>query len=450
MIMACRSFLFLQGMATPFFKSLGQAIRAKGHTVHRVRFCGGDRLFSIGQSGWRFSGTPEQLPQWLNVRHLEHRFTDVVLFGDTRPLHAQAIPMLKSLGVRIHVFEEGYLRPNWITLEQGGVNGYSSLMGQSATFWANPLLPVMEHAHIPGRKTLGIRGFYDISYHLANTLMKPWFRPYRSHRPHNALREYLGWIGRMPHVKLRLERQANRRIEQLITKHQPYYLFPLQLDSDAQIRVHSGFGSIAESIHTVLHSFAIHAPSESLLVIKNHPLDTGILKHHKTVYHLARQLGIHQRVLYLEAGNLPRLLMNTRGTVLVNSTTGTSALFHGSPTIALGKAIFDLPGLTFQQGLDRFWTEGQKPDRELFLRFRHTLIRQAQIAGDFYTRTGIRQAVQGSLKAMQIEALPVPQAPAPAPARVLSPPLVVEPLATGPAYGGKLPAAANGYLYKKT
>ena len=446
--MACRSFLFLQGMATPFFKSLGQAIRDRGHTVYRVRFCGGDRLFSIGQPGWGFNGTPEQLPQWLQARHIEHSFTDAVLFGDTRPLHAQAIPLLRNLGVRIHVFEEVYLRPNWITLEQDGVNGYSRLLSRPAEFWTDPLRPIADNVHIPGRKTLGIRGLYDISYHLASTLMQPWHRAYRTHRPYSALREYLGWARRLPHIKLRLEWQANRRIERLVADGSPYYLFPLQLDSDAQIRVHSPFSGMTEAIETILHSFAEHAPPESLLVIKNHPLDTGILKHHQTVHRLARQLDISQRVRYLEAGNLPRLLMHARGTVLVNSTTGTSALFHGSPTIALGTALFDLPGLTFQHGLDRFWTEGRKPDKTLFLRFRHTLIRHAQIAGDFYTRAGIRQAVQGSLDAMQLEAMPV--APATSPAVQVLPDNLMEPLAPLPAYGGKLPAAASGYLYKKT
>ncbi|MEZ5476261.1 MAG: hypothetical protein R3E95_01800 [Thiolinea sp.] len=72
-------------------------------------------------------------------------------------------------------------------------------------------------------------------------------------------------------------------------------------------------------------------------------------------------LKLEGRII-LQNRHLPTLLQHTRGTVLVNSTTGTSALFHGSPVCALGKAIFDQPELTFQDGLIVF---GQKVDRPI-------------------------------------------------------------------------------------
>ena len=34
-------------------------------------------------------------------------------------------------GLRIHVFEEGYMRPYWVTYERGGTNGHSRLMDMS-------------------------------------------------------------------------------------------------------------------------------------------------------------------------------------------------------------------------------------------------------------------------------------------------------------------------------
>ena len=40
-----RSFLFLQGHATPFYLRLGQALDRAGHEVRRINICGGDRLF---------------------------------------------------------------------------------------------------------------------------------------------------------------------------------------------------------------------------------------------------------------------------------------------------------------------------------------------------------------------------------------------------------------------
>ena len=40
----------------------------------------------------------------------EKSITDIVLFGDTRPIHAQGIKLAKALELRVHVFEKGYLR----------------------------------------------------------------------------------------------------------------------------------------------------------------------------------------------------------------------------------------------------------------------------------------------------------------------------------------------------
>jgi capsular polysaccharide export protein len=53
----------------------------------------------------------------------------------------------------------------------------------------------------------------------------------------------------------------------------PYYLLPLQLNSDAQIRDHCRFDDMNGVMEFVLESFATHAAGDARLVIKNHPLD---------------------------------------------------------------------------------------------------------------------------------------------------------------------------------
>ena len=54
--------------------------------------------------------------------------TDIVLYGDTRPIHQLAIKSAKEFEINVHIFEEGYLRPYWITYERDGANGHSRLM----------------------------------------------------------------------------------------------------------------------------------------------------------------------------------------------------------------------------------------------------------------------------------------------------------------------------------
>ena len=88
---AGRVFLFLQGMATRFFERLGQALAERGHAVHRVNFTGGDRAFWRLPGATDFGGRPEDWPEFLDRLITEREISDIILFGDCRPLHRAAI-----------------------------------------------------------------------------------------------------------------------------------------------------------------------------------------------------------------------------------------------------------------------------------------------------------------------------------------------------------------------
>ncbi|WP_083900658.1 capsule biosynthesis protein [Thiolinea disciformis] len=399
--MSSRRFLFLQGPATPFFNKLAQAIRELGHETLSINFCGGDQLFSPPRASINFKQPPSNWLNWLEKLHQQHRFTDLVLFGDTRPLHQEAIQFFKQNAVQIHVYEEGYLRPDWITLELDGVNGNSTLLKKPIDFWLAYKDIVTPESYSIGKSFL-VRAWHDIKYRLANLTAKPVYPHYKTHRPYNASLEYLGWLLRLPNNKLWREYKDTWTIKNLIKSKRPFYVIPLQLNADSQIKVHSPFENVQQFIDQVLNSFSKNAPTDSKIVFKNHPLDTGLSRYNRYVKQGAKKLGIENRVIFLETGHLPTLLKNTKGTVVVNSTTATSALQHGSPTIALGTALFDLPSLCFQEGLDRFWLEGQAANQKAFKAFRNGLILLTQINGDFYTKRGIQLAVSGSLKKLHI------------------------------------------------
>jgi capsular polysaccharide export protein len=74
--------------------------------------------------------------------------------------------------------------------------------------------------------------------------------------------------------------------------------------------------------------------------------------------------------------------------VVVNSTVGLSALFHGRPLKTCGAAIYDIPGLTYRGSLKDFWSAaaGFNMDRELLRRFYRYLISNTQVNGSFYSR----------------------------------------------------------------
>ncbi|KAF1029033.1 MAG: hypothetical protein GAK40_00675 [Burkholderia plantarii] len=86
---------------------------------------------------------------------------------------------------------------------------------------------------------------------------------------------------------------------------------------------------------------------------------------------------------------------------MVNSTVGLSALHHGRPLIALGEAIYNIRGLTWQGTLDDFWVNGVTPDMDLYQAFLSYVMHHTQINGDFYTRTGIAMAVAGAVERLE-------------------------------------------------
>jgi capsular polysaccharide export protein len=394
------SFLLLQGTASPFFAELARSLQGRGHAVQKVNYCGGDVAYSIDGIQHVFDRPVEELTRWYESLLDEAKVTDIVMFGDCRPVHQPVHALAEARGVRVRVFEEGYVRPNWITLEHYGVNGRSLLSREPDRLLRNPEhIPPVPVSLATGYD-LRVRAFHDIRYRLANALLAWRFPHYKSHRPRNGLVEYAGLAIGMAKAKSR-ERNANDVIARLVSGKHHYYVVPLQLNSDAQVVHHSRFAGVLEFATEVLKTFALNAPQDSLIVFKMHPLDTGLVDYRSSLRNLAFELGIEDRVLYVQAGHLPTLLEHSAGVVVINSTVGLSALHHGKPLVVLGTAVYDMEGMTWQGTLDDFWHEGTAPDRALYQKFLEYIVHHTQINGDFYTRTGIKMAVAGAVARLE-------------------------------------------------
>ncbi len=128
------------------------------------------------------------------------------------------------------------------------------------------------------------------------------------------------------------------------------------------------------------------------------------------------ELGLQGRVFYVHDVCLPTLLKHAQGTVLINSTVGVSSLFHETPVITLGKAVYNLPGLTSQLSLKAFWRIRESVDVELFNSFRSYLISRNQLNGNLYrvlseaSATGLiwseRLAAEHQFVAQRVDVLP--------------------------------------------
>lgn len=401
-----RTFLFLQGPCSPFFARLADGLVSRGQAVGRINFNVGDAFFWGSRPALNYRGRTEDFPEYLVRNFKDGGYTDVIMVGDTRPLHRPVPALAEKMCIRAHVVEEGYVRPNWLTLERGGINGYSRLPRDPAWY-----REVARRLSDPGegrpvRNPLRQIAWYEVMYHFPN-LANPLFYPgYRTHRPHISGVEFAGWINRFARFPW-YTRRDDMLIRRLCADATPFVLVPLQLDSDAQIRTHSPFDGMSSMIRVTMESFAKHAPAHMHLVFKNHPLDTGLVPYARQIERLTREFDVAGRVHYLETGHLPTLVSHARGVVVINSTVGISALLHGRPTICLGRAIYDLPGLTFQGRLDAFWRDGAPPDRKLFGDFRKTVVHTTQINGGFYCRQGIDLAVENSIRILTAQRSPL-------------------------------------------
>lgn len=398
-------YLFLQGQISRFFAELGTALRQRGHLVHRINFNAGDRRFWPLPGAVDFRGRPQDWPAFLAERLEQWRITDLVLFGDCRPLHRAAIAHARLRGVRVQVFEEGYLRPDYITLEEGGVNGHSALPRDPEAY----LRAVASLPECPAPQAIpasfGRRAVDDIHYNLSAGLGARRYPHYQTHRPWSPLREYVIGARRLP-LKLATAGRTRATVQALVAAadQRPYYLFPLQLAADSQIRHHAPPGGLPALIRRVIASFAAQAPAVQRLVITEHPLDYGPLDVAGLVAALAQEHGVTDRLVFLRGGSPPELIAAARGLVTVNSTIGITALDAGVPVLALGRAIYNLPGLSDQNGLDAYWHAPTAPDRALFVAFRAVVASRTQVNGGFFSRDGIARAVEGSVLRLEAAA----------------------------------------------
>jgi capsule polysaccharide modification protein KpsS len=117
----------LQGVCSPFFLHLAHKLKQDGHEVIKVNFNSGDSFYWRHDKAYAYRGRSEDLGEWIAELWRRHHVTDQVLFGDRRPVHRDAVLKAEYFGIRTHVFEEGYFRPFWVTLEREGVNGHSLL-----------------------------------------------------------------------------------------------------------------------------------------------------------------------------------------------------------------------------------------------------------------------------------------------------------------------------------
>lgn len=374
--------VFLQGPLGPFFRYLMDALREQQVSVSKINFNGGDEWYSDQLDAISYRGDTESWPEFFESYVRSNDISAVFVYGEGRIYHRLAKDVARKLNIDFYVFEEGYLRPNQLTLEKGGVNANSAMNLSQLAHWQDT---EVDREEVIGNH-LWSRVRFAASYYNMAFIRRRGFPYYQHHRSFSPVYEAFCWL-RAGFRRYKYQLTERKVAPFLVASHsKEFFLFPLQVCSDAQIKFHSPFASIEESIDQVMHSFSKHAEPNHLLVIKHHPMDRGHNNYRSLIKQLAVKYGLGSRVIYCHDQHLPTLLDHSLGVVTINSTTALSAFYHKAPVKVLGDAFYDISGLCNQNSLDDFWKTPGEVDSELFAKFRNYLTRHGQINASFYNK----------------------------------------------------------------
>lgn len=374
--------LLLQGKMGTFFCRFGKFLSQEGKVVKKINLNAGDEFFYCDkQNATAYRGDVRNFYDFLSEFIQKNQIDAVVCFNDCRPHHSVAKDVCTHSNTAFFVFEEGYLRPDYITLQEHGINGYSQLDIST--------IDKLDYAH--DKPAYTDNRFWrlclaSIIYYAVVFLKKSAYPHYRHYRGLSIWQEAAAWLI-APWRKL-IGYLPDKSLQRQLTKgNTPYFLVALQVHNDSQISHHSDYPDVEDFICEVMTSFAKHAAKDAQLVFKHHPLDRGHRNYRTLIDDNAQKLGLSGRVFYGCDMHLPSLIKGCQGFVTINSTTALQAIYHKKPTKITGRALYDLPKLSHQGDLDGFWTNPTPPDHDFYLKFREYLIEQTQLNGSFYGKS---------------------------------------------------------------
>ena len=383
-----KKFLFLQGPHGPFQYQLASLLRDAGASIFKIGFNHGDEFFWRDDKNYTaYRGKKENWNQFIREYFGKNAISDIVVYGDVRPMHLAAIEIARELEITVHCFEEGYLRPYWATYERGGVNGHSRLMGMSVEDMRIVLdTHKVDLVEAPANwGDVRQHALLGAVYHWHIMFRNKGYPHYKQHRETTVRQEFRLHVRRLLTVSVRAIRRwrATRAIK---SGGFAYHLALLQLGHDTSIQTHSPFSSMEEFIRVIITTFARAPHTHHHLVFKSHPLEDFRFPLDKITRAIAKEHGVEDRVHFVLGGKLAEMLDSAKSVVTVNSTAAQQALWRGLPVKCFGESVYNKPDLVSMQPLDEFFKEPKIPDIQSYWVYRQYLLATSQISGGFYSQ----------------------------------------------------------------
>ncbi len=356
-----KKILIVQGDWEAGMSRLALDLKDAGHEVSKIVFCAPDLIYKTrGITTHTYRKQITVFGPWLRELVADHGYDTIFLYNHYRPYNQIAWDMADELGLDCWVFELGLIRPNCVMVFQSSQFPVKAIAEQWTALLAGGDEPP---EHVTPRELCRVntptKMFIFGANFVFSRVTSPFFPNFIDQREMGLwhhLKHGLIYVWRF------LQRASDEDYDLLMAGElsKKYYAVPLQVHSDTQILCCSDFESIEHFIHHVVDSFEKNAPADTKLIFKVHPMDRGYKDYDDLIRGLDEKLG-GGRIFYVDRVHLPTMLDNAIGVVNINSSVGISGLIHHVPVITLGKAVYNLPKLTYQGNLDSFWTAADPP-----------------------------------------------------------------------------------------
>ncbi len=240
-------------------------------------------------TGSRFVTVNKDYESFIKAAILKHHITAIVTYNDTGERNRTAIKLATTMGLSRYIVEHGYLRPHWITFDRDGVNGHSTLPKEGA-FYHNNNDGFETAQAFPCRMRDQVLS--TIKHFGASIALYPWLPFDTTYYGNSVFTQGTGYVSEYLWRKTNDERKSVEDIVKHRRAGKQMFAVILQKPGDAQLRVHSSYGSNNPFLREACTSFAAFAPKDAVLVVKQHPLDYGVERTPRLFESLVRELKL--------------------------------------------------------------------------------------------------------------------------------------------------------------
>ena len=375
--------LFLVGPIGTFFARLSNYFEDNNVKTYKISF----PLYEYGFPQSKIIKYEQDIngfKSFLRETIFNYEIKHIFMYGNVLIPHKKALDLVRELKlegkyINTHIFELGYLRPNFVTLEDEGINFNSSLI-KSREFYLKQepysVLPLpKKHARLRIRKIWKGITFINHSFKNYKIVEKEHkLQPKPIYIWYQIKGFFLKYFYFFTEYKLK---------NYFLRK--KYFLVILQVSTDSQLTEGSDFKDNKKFIYKVIKDFSEAKRNDLNLVFKHHPRDRGYTNYHDQIEKISKEFGVDNNVFYIHDYYLSKLFKNPncKGTVLINSTVGYQSLYHSIPVKSLGITPYNIKGLSHQEDLVSFFKNPSPVEKLLFIKFYKYILENSQINGNF-------------------------------------------------------------------